>query len=118
MDAGFWSPIIRQQLHMLAHYERGAWGSIYKAGFTTRRSPNLAVSVSGPAYYSDTPHGNALPLATPGDISEHMTIPAFRFYGNRRKVDTVRHGEIMFAAKGVREVTRFITANRPAPPEP
>jgi hypothetical protein len=44
-------------------------------------------------------------MATPGDITDYMTIPTFRFYGNRRKVDTVRHGEIMFAAKGVRDVS-------------
>ncbi len=105
MDAGFWSPPLREQLHKLTHYRCGAWASIYAAGFTTRRGPNLAVSVSGPAYYSDTPYGNALPMATPGDISDYMTIPRFRFYGNRRRVDTVRHGEILFAGKGVREVS-------------
>ena len=44
-------------------------------------------------------------MSTPGDISDYMTIPTFRFYGNRRRVDTVRHGEIMFAGKGVREVS-------------
>lgn len=105
MDAGFWSRPLREQLHRLAHYRRGAWPSIYAAGYTTRRGPNLAVSVSGPAYYSDEPFGSASPMATPGDISDFMTIPRFRYYGNPRRIDTVRHGEIMFAGKGVREVS-------------
>lgn len=105
MDAGFWSPKLQEALYRLANYERGAWKSIYEAGFTTRRGPNLAVSVSGPAQYSDTPFGAALPLATPGDISDFMTLPKFRYYGNRRRVDTVQHGEMIFAAKGVREVS-------------
>jgi hypothetical protein len=105
MDAGFWSRPLREQLHQLALYRRGSWSSIYAAGYTTRRGPNLAVSVSGPAYYSDRPFGNALPMATPGDISDFMTIPRFRYYGNPRRIDTVRQSEIMFAAKGVREVS-------------
>ncbi len=105
MDAGFWSVPLQEALHRLSKYRRGAWSSIYDAGFTTRRGPNLAVSVSGPAHYSDRPFGAALPLATPGDISDFMTLPKFRYYGNRRRVDTVRHGEVLFAAKGVREVS-------------
>jgi hypothetical protein len=105
MDAGYWSPPLREALHRLEHYRRGSFSSIYKAGYTTRRGPNLAVSVSGPAQYSDKPFGNALPLATPGDISDVMTLPRFRYYGNRRRVDTVRHGEMLFAGKGVREVS-------------
>jgi hypothetical protein len=105
MDAGFWSPFLRRELEALKNYSSGAWDSIYKAGFTTRRGPNLAVSVVGRGYYYDEPHGNALPLATPGDISNFMTIPKLRYYGNPRKVDVVRHGELMFAAKGVREVS-------------
>jgi len=105
IDAGFWSPPLREKIHRLKNYRHGAFDSIYSAGFTTRRGPNLAVTVSGPAHYSDSPFGNALPMATPGDISDFMTIPEFRYYGNRRRVDTVRHGEIMFAGKGVREVS-------------
>jgi hypothetical protein len=105
MDAGFWSPALRAQIHRLKHYRRGAWNSIYDAGFTTRRGQNLQVSAVGQDYYFDEAVGAACPLATPDDISDYMTIPHFRYYGNPRTLDKVRHGEVIFAAKGVREVS-------------
>jgi len=105
MDACFWSPELKKQLWRLFVYRGGIWESIYKAGYKTRRGPNLAVSVSGVGYYYDDPYGSAQLHATPGDITDYMTIPRFRYYGNARRVDIVRKGEVMFAAKGKREVS-------------
>jgi len=105
MDACFWSPELNELLWRLSVYRRGVWESIYAAGYKTRRGPNLAVSVSGIGYYYDEPHGCARLHATPGDITDYMTIPRFRYYGNARRVDIVRKGEVMLAAKGKREVS-------------
>ena len=105
MDAGFWSQPLRFQINRLRSYRHGYWGSIYCAGYKTRRGPNLAVSVVGPGYYYDEPTGKVIPLASPADITDYMTVSKFRYYGNQRRLDLVREGEVLFAAKGMREVS-------------
>ena len=105
MDAGFWSENLRRRIHLFKHYKHGSYTSIYEAGFVTRRGQNLQVSAVGVGYYFDEKVGNACLLASPADITDFMTIPRFRYYGNPRKLNFVEQGEVIFSAKGMREVS-------------
>jgi type I restriction enzyme S subunit len=107
LDAGFWSENLARELFRIRNYSPGAYNSIFEADppYALRRGPNLAVSVSGKGYYFDQPIGEAYRLVTPGDITDHMTLSRVGYYASPRRFDLVQHGEILFAAKGNREVS-------------
>jgi hypothetical protein len=107
LDASFWSEELTRTLFVVKNYSHGYAESIFKTTppFKLRRGQNLQISAIGQGRYFDEPTKNAYPLATPADITDYMTISTFRYYGNPRKLNRVRHGEVLFAAKGIREVS-------------
>ncbi|MGP4069104.1 hypothetical protein [Halobacillus sp. B29] len=105
MDASFWSEKLKRKIHFIKSYKYGCWESIYQAGYFTRRGQNLQVSNVGQGYYYDHPVGNSYALVYPSDINDYMSISKFSYYGNKRKLNYVRKGEVIFAAKGKRDVS-------------
>lgn len=98
-DAGIYSRAFKREEHRIKDYLHG-WGNYRQLGFDIGRGQNLQVSCIGHSVYSETPKPNFYRMVAPTDISEFRTVEAFRYLGNRRDLDTVKKGDVIFGAEG------------------
>ncbi len=101
-DAGIYSSEFKQQEQRIKGY-KGGWANYKDLGFKISRGQNLQVSCIGHSIYSDVPKPNFYRLVAPSDISEYRTVEAFRYLGNRRELDQVKRGDVIFGAEGFRK---------------
>jgi len=98
-DAAIYSEAFKCEEHRIKSYRRG-WANYDQLGFTIGRGQNLQLSCIGHSVYSDTPKPNFYRLVAPTDISEFRTVEAFRYLGNKRELDLVKKGDVIFGAEG------------------
>lgn len=98
-DAAVYSENFKREEHFVKRYKYG-WSNYKKLGFDIGRGQNLQVSCIGQSVYSDTPKPNFYRLAAPTDISEYRTIEAFRYLGNKRDLEVLKKGDVIFGAEG------------------
>ena len=98
-DAAVYAPAFKQQEHRIKNYAHG-WANYKELGFEISRGQNLQVSCIGHSVYSDTPRPHFYRLVAPTDISEYRTVEAFRYLGNKRELDLVKQGNVIFGAEG------------------
>lgn len=98
-DASIYAKSFKREEHRIKNYRHG-WTNYEKLGFSIRRGQNLQLSCIGHSIYSDTPKGNFYRLVAPTDISEFRTVEAFRYLGNKRELELVKKGDVIFGAEG------------------
>jgi len=99
LDAAMYSHDFKAKQFFITNYRYGVT-SYDKLGFTIGRGQNLQISNIGISIYSDKPKPNFYRLAAPTDISEYRTVQQFRYLGNKRKLATVKKGDVIFGAEG------------------
>lgn len=98
-DAAIYSEIFKREEYQIKNYSRG-WANYKQLGFDIGRGQNLQLSCIGQSIYSDLPKPNFYRLVAPTDISEFRTVEAFRYLGNKRELELVKKGDVIFGAEG------------------
>jgi type I restriction enzyme S subunit len=98
-DAAVYSEYFKREDYLIKNYKRG-WANYEALGFDIGRGQNLQLSCIGQSVYSDTPKPNFYRLVAPTDISEYRTVEAFRYLGNKRELEVVKKGDVIFGAEG------------------
>ena len=99
LDAALYSKEFRDKQALIQNYEGGS-ATYEELGFEVRRGQNLQVSCIGKSIYSERAKPNFYRLAAPSDLSEYRTIRAFRYLGNRKSLDVLKKGDVIFGAEG------------------
>jgi len=98
-DAAVYSEAFRREEFKIKNYKHG-WANYKQLGFSIGRGQNLQVSCIGHSIYSDSMRSNFYRLIAPTDISEFRTVQAFRYLGNKRHLELVKRGDVIFGAEG------------------
>jgi hypothetical protein len=99
LDAAIYSEAFKREEHRIKSYANG-WANYEQLGFDIGRGQNLQLSCIGQSIYSDVRKPNFYRLVAPTDISEYRTVEAFRYRGNKRELDLVKKGDVIFGAEG------------------
>lgn len=99
LDTGIYSKEYKSFKFLIDNYSFGCT-NIKRIGFKTKRGQNLQVSCIGTSTYSDDPEKYFYKLITSADLTDFGTHTPYRYLGNRRKLQRVNHGDIMFSATG------------------
>lgn len=98
-DAAVYSRAFCESIARINAYRHGC-GSYIDHGFTIRRGQNLQISSIGLSIYSGVQKSGFYRLVAPSDISEFRTVRAFRFLGNKKRLECLQKGDVIFGAEG------------------
>lgn len=98
-DAAIYSESYKRESFLISNYKLGA-ANYEDMGFDIGRGQNLQITSIGQSIYSDHPRPDFYRLVAPTDISEFRTVEAFRYLGNKRSLDLVKKGDVIFGAEG------------------
>lgn len=99
LDAGMYSEDFKRKQFRITNYKHG-YANYKELGFDIGRGQNLQLSNIGKSIYSDEPKSNFYRLMAPTDISEYRTVRQFRYLGNKKNLDLLKQGDVVFGAEG------------------
>ncbi|MBN1886847.1 MAG: hypothetical protein JW850_02615 [Thermoflexales bacterium] len=99
LDAGMYTQDFKQKMFLVTNYHYG-YGTCEELGFEIDRGQNLQLSNIGQSIYSDSPKPNFYRLVAPIDMSEYRTVRQFRYLGNKKELDILKQGDVVFGAEG------------------
>jgi type I restriction enzyme S subunit len=100
LDSGLYSIEHKVLEHMLLNYSNNCL-RLKELGYKVLRGPNLAVSVIGVTHYASSPlSGKYYKLVQGVDLSEYGTIQTERYFGNKKNIQKLKEGDILFSAEG------------------
>ncbi len=99
LDTGVYTEYFKSSCHSIYNYAHG-FATIDELGFKLSRGQNLQVSSIGRSIYSETRYDNFYTLMLPKFLSPYGTVNVVEFLGNRNKLKTLKHGDLIFGAEG------------------
>lgn len=100
LDTGIYEKEFKEFENMIKNYKNGS-KNLPELGFDITRGQNLQVSTIGESYYSEEKLNNKFyRLIFSSNISNYATIYGKRYLGNKRKLKTIKKGDIIFCSRG------------------
>lgn len=99
LDTGMYSEDFKRKQFIITNYQHG-YATYEELGFEIGRGQNLQLSNIGKSIYSQVPKSNFYRLMAPTDISEYRTVRQFRYLGNKKNLDVLKQGDVVFGAEG------------------
>lgn len=99
LDTGMYSEDFKRKQFIITNYQHG-YATYEELGFEIGRGQNLQLSNIGKSIYSEAPKSNFYRLMAPTDISEYRTVRQFRYLGNKKNLDVLKQGDVVFGAEG------------------
>lgn len=98
-DVGMYSKEYRKIQELIINYDNGV-SSFEELGYTITRGQNLQVSSIGESIYSSENLFDYYYLILSNSITNHMTFLTNSFLGSKRKLKTIKKGDIIFTCRG------------------
>jgi hypothetical protein len=98
LDTGLYSRDFLAYKHRIENYKHGAT-TIGKLGVTSRRGPNLAVSVIGKSLYSDDAVTGWYQLIRPAAINDYGSLNKLEYLGSPKTLALVEIGDLIFGSE-------------------
>jgi len=99
LDTGIFCEDYKRKQFTIENYIHGA-KNIFDSGFTFKRGQNLQVSQIGRSIYSEEYKPNFYKLIRPLNLTDYGTVEKYEYLGNRKKLQTLNKGDILFSAEG------------------
>jgi type I restriction enzyme S subunit len=99
LDTGIFCEDYKRKQFTIENYIHGA-KNIFDSGFTLKRGQNLAVSIIGRSIYIEEYKPNFYKLIRPVNLTDYGTVEKYEYLGNRKKLQTLNKGDILFSAEG------------------
>ncbi len=99
MDTGLHCKGFSRFKHKIDSYRHGAT-CLSQLGITSRRGPNLAVSVIGRSMYCDEPRNGWYELIRPVNIGEYGTLVRREWFGTKKLLPLVQRGDLILGCEG------------------
>ncbi len=99
IDTNVFTPYFKSEEHKIRNYTNG-YSSIKELDFEISRGQNLQISNIGESIYSNKYHDGFYTLMLPKHLSRFGTVNETEYLGNRRKLITLKKGDLIFGAEG------------------
>ena len=111
LDAALYAEQYKKFIFRIKNYKDG-FITIEELGFKVKRGQNLQISAIGTSIYSKKNHDGYYVLVRPKDVSPFGTIDKIEYLGNKKKLDLIHEGDVMFGAEGTYRPTVFFDINK------
>ena len=100
LDTGLYEREFKGKIGLFDNYIHGS-KTLQALGFKTKKGPNLAISVIGQSYYSQTKKSkNFQRLILSKNVDDFGGIRSVQYIGNTKSLPTVKKGDFMLFARG------------------
>jgi hypothetical protein len=99
MDTNLFTYDFKIQEYKIKNYQNG-FSFIDSLNFEIFRGQNLQISTIGKSIYSDKHFPSFYTLMLPKHLSKHGTVETVEYLGNKRKLKTLKRGDLIFGAEG------------------
>jgi hypothetical protein len=100
LDTGLYEKEFKEIDFLIRNYE-GGYTNFEDSGFKRKKGPNLAISVIGRSYYSDTKHNKSFKQLV---LSKHVTdeggLKTTQYIGSSVKLPTLKRFDFLLFARG------------------
>lgn len=100
LDTGLYEREFKEIDFLIRNYE-GGYINFEDSGFKRKKGPNLAISVIGRSYYSDTKHNkNFKQLILSKHVTDEGGLKATQYIGSSAKLPTLKRFDFLLFARG------------------
>ncbi len=99
IDTNLFTPHFKTEEFKIKNYKNG-YSAIESLNFEISRGQNLQITAIGKSIYSQAMFPNFYTLMMPKHLSKYGTIDEVEYLGNRKKLKTLKKGDLIFGAEG------------------
>lgn len=107
LDTGLYNERYKEIENLIKNYKYG-YSDIKGLGLDLKRGQNLQVSQIGKSIYSDEYYENFYTLILPKYLSKYGTVNVISYLGNKKKLQILEKGDIIFGAEGFEKGRSFV----------
>lgn len=110
LDTGLYNYNFQKNLHLVKNYKFES-SNLYEKGFKANRGTSLEIKGLGTRVDSNEHKDGYYELVLPTNISEYGTVKYSSYIGTKKKLKTIKKGDIIFGGEGFKKGRSLVVCN-------